>query len=246
MKPKDNKDSLGARMKSYESVPKNFLMSRTPVLIRLDGRAFHTFTKRSVIKQSLVTDPFSHVMHDCMTSTTMELCKQIQNVKLAYTQSDEITLLLTDWDTLETQQWFNGNIQKITSLSAAIATNAFNAAYRQYEQIENCSKLPTFDSRVFNMPKEDVVNMLVWRQQDATRNSVNMLAQYHFSHKELQGKRNNEMQDMLMLGKGVNWNDIDTWKKRGSCVVRVDGQWVIDDSIPIFTQDREYIQRFVA
>jgi len=246
--------SLGTRMKEYEATSKTFLMRRTPVIIRLDGRAFHSFTKRKVIKESIKGDPFSDIMKDCMVYTTTELCKQIQNVKIGYTQSDEISLLLTDWETHDTQQWFGGNIQKIVSLSAAIATNAFNHAYNSYERIEQCDKKPTFDSRVFSLPKEEVNNYFVWRQQDASRNSVNMLAQYHFSHKSLQGKKNSEMQDMLMLQKGVNWNDTDTWKKRGTAVVKkgwlIDDatarhQWTPDFDIPIFTQDREYIERFV-
>ena len=238
------KDGLGDRMKGFESIPKNFLMRRTPVIIRLDGKAFHSFTKRKVIKDSLVSDPFSELMHSCMVTTTLELCEQIQNVKLAYTQSDEISLLLTDWESFDTQQWFKGNVQKMVSVSAAIATNAFNKAYRQYEQIDDCSKMPMFDSRAFSLPKEEVCNMFIWRQQDATRNSVNMLAQYHFPHKELQGKKNNEMQDMLMLKKSVNWNDLQTWKKRGTCITRVPvWGWVEDEEIPVFTQDRDYVEK---
>lgn len=247
-------DSLGMRMKSYESVTKNFLMKRTPIIIRLDGRAFHSFTKRNVITQSCTKDPFSDIMQGCMTYTALSLCKQIQGTALSYHQSDEISLLLTDWETHDTQQWFGGNIQKIVSLSAAIATNAFNHAYETHERIEQCDKKPTFDSRVFSLPKEEVNNYFLWRQQDASRNSVNMLAQYHFSHKSLQGKKNSEMQDMLMLQKGINWNNIDTWKKRGTAVTKTawegdDGStrhhWIPDFSIPIFTQDREYIERFL-
>lgn len=263
-------DSLGMRMKSYESVTKNFLMKRTPIIIRLDGRAFHSFTKRSVIKQSCIKDPFSDIMQGCMTHTALSLCKQIQGTALSYHQSDEISLLLTDWETTETQQWFDGNIQKIVSLSASIATLAFNKVYAEYETIEDYPKLPMFDSRVFNLPKEEVVNYFLWRQQDASRNSVNMLAQYHFSHRELQGKKNNEMQDKLILEKGVNWNDIETWKKRGTCVVKTPvsvvvtprkvfgkeedemitntvsrARWIPDYEIPIFSQDRDYINQYL-
>lgn len=250
---KHDNDSLGTRMKGYEAVPKNFLMKRTPVIIRLDGRAFHSFTKRKVIKDSQMSDPFSEVMRSCMWATTTALCSQVQNVKLGYTQSDEISLLLTDWDDVGTQQWFEGNIQKIVSLSASIATTAFNRAYAEYEKIEECSKLPMFDSRVFNLPKEEVCNYFIWRQQDASRNSVSMLAQFHFSPKELHKQSGSAKQDMLMLQKGVNWNDIETWKKRGACVTKqqversgaIRNQWIVDHDIPIFTQDREYIERFL-
>jgi tRNA(His) guanylyltransferase len=249
-----SKDTLGDRMKGHESVPKNFLMRWTPVIIRLDGRAFHSFTKRQAIKDSLTVDPFSEIMKSCMVYTTQLLCSQIQNVKVGYTQSDEISLLLTDWDTNDTQQWFGGNIQKIVSLSAAIATNAFNHTYETYERMAFCESKPMFDSRVFNLPKEEVTNYFIWRQQDASRNSVSMTAQYHFSHKELHKKSNSDKQDMLMLQKGVNWNDIDTWKKRGTCVTKqeidkgngvIRSSWVPDMDIPIFTQDRDYIERFL-
>jgi tRNA(His) 5'-end guanylyltransferase len=263
-------DSLGDRMKGYESIPKLFLMKRTPIIIRLDGRAFHSFTKRKTIKETLIDDPFSDLMNHCMVETTRALCNQIQGVKVGYTQSDEISLLLTDWETTETQQWFDGNIQKIVSLSASIATLVFNKVYAEYETIEDYPKLPMFDSRVFNLPKEEVVNYFLWRQQDASRNSVNMLAQYHFSHRELQGKKNNEMQDKLILEKGVNWNDIETWKKRGTCVVKTPvsvvvtprkvfgkeenemitntvsrARWIPDYEIPIFSQDRDYINQYL-
>ena len=258
-----NKDTLGDRMKDFEAIPKNFLIRRMPVIIRLDGRAFHSFTRRAAIKNGAHEDPFSETMKFCMTHTAKVLCKQVQNVVLAYTQSDEISLLLTDWATFDTQQWFTGNIQKIVSLSASIATLAFNSAYATYESIKDCEDMPMFDARVFNLTREEVCNYFLWRQQDASRNSVNMLAQYHFSHKVLQGKNNSQMQDMLMLEKGVNWNDIDTWKKRGFCVKKAqrnlvhEGEngftatfveelgWQPDYEIPIFSQDRQYINKFV-
>jgi tRNA(His) 5'-end guanylyltransferase len=261
-----SKDTLGDRMKGYESIPKHFLMKRTPVIIRLDGRAFHSFTKRKVIKESLVDDPFSTVMNRCMTYTALSLCKQIQGTVLSYHQSDEISLLLTDWERHDTQQWFGGNIQKIVSLSASMATNAFNRAYAEFETIEECSDMPTFDSRTFNLPREDVNNYFVWRQQDASRNSVNMLAQYHFSHKELQRKNNSQIQDMLMLDKGINWNDLAIWKKRGLCVIKKEKdsqatvttergevieiptkryQWTPDFNIPIFSQEQNYINQYL-
>jgi tRNA(His) 5'-end guanylyltransferase len=239
--------ALGARMKEYEHVPKQLLLRRTPVIIRLDGRAFHTFTKRRVIKESQTNDPFSDIMHHCMDQTMIELCKQIQNVRIGYTQSDEISLLLTDWATHDTQQWFNGNTQKIVSLSASIATNAFNRYYGSFECISNIDQMPTFDARAFNLPKEEVANYFIWRQHDATRNSMNMLSQHHFSHRELQGKKNSEMHDMLMLQRSINWNDIDVWKKRGTCAIKrtsmkIHPSWIIDENIPIFTQNRDYIE----
>jgi tRNA(His) 5'-end guanylyltransferase len=177
---------------------------------------------------------------------------EVQTCQLAYTQSDEISLLLRDWDNLETQQWFGGNVQKMTSVSASIATAMFNNVYgKDIKQPESFQDLALFDARVYNLPKEEVTNYFIWRQQDATRNSIQMLGHYHFSQKEMHGKNNNQVQDMLMLQKGVNWNDLATWMKRGSCVIQ-DPYWspvmsspreVVDDFIPIFTQNRNYVER---
>jgi len=258
----NKKDSLGDRMKTYESVPKHFLMRRTPVIIRIDGKAFHTFTKR-------FERPFSDVMHTLMVHTTEHLVRNIQNAVLGYTQSDEISILLNDWKTLETDQWFNGNVQKMASVSASMATGYFNAAYHEYcdsnsdSQIDFMKETAFFDSRVYNVPHEDVVNYFVWRQQDASRNSVQMLGRAYFSHKQLHAKNNSQIQDILMLEKGVNWNDIETWKKRGTCVQRIivrddgiidlDSKWqtvkpriVVDDEIPIFTQVRGYVSKHLT
>lgn len=249
-----DKTSLGDRMKQFEAVTQSHLMRRMPVIIRLDGRAFHTFTKRlPKIDPSLNVSPFSTVMHEAMTRTTASLFVNVQNCVLAYTQSDEISLLLTDWNNFETQQWFDGNVQKIVSSSASIATAAFNFAFFMTEDAPDkatwMGDLAHFDSRVYNLPKEEVTNYFIWRQQDCSRNSVQMLGRFHFSQKEMHGKNNSEVQDMLMLEKGVNWNDIPTWMRRGTCITNKGispfssaMQYVIDDNIPIFTRDRFYIE----
>lgn len=235
------RDSLGNRMKTYESVSKSKLMRRTPVIIRLDGKAFHTWTKG-------LERPFDEGLSNLMADTTKALCENIQNVVLAYTQSDEISLLLKDWTELNTEQWYDASIQKMVSVSASIATAYFNEYRLNYFP----TKPPAmFDARVFNIPVPEVPNYFIWRQQDATRNSVQMLGQSEFSHKELQGKSNNSVQDMLMLERGINWNDIETWKKRGLCVVRkfsdgeVQSGFTIDTEIPIFTQNREFITKYL-
>jgi tRNA(His) guanylyltransferase len=243
-------DSLGTRMKGYESIPKNFLMRRTPVIIRLDGKAFHTFTKKinTTNDPSLATGPFSEKLHWIMTQTTKALCDNIQNVQFGYTQSDEITLVLKDWQTLTTDQWYGGNVQKMVSVSASIATAYFNHYFAHDFNTLQLSFLDTlafFDSRVFNIPMEEVNNNLIWRQQDATRNSINMLGQFYFSHKDLHEKNTSQVQDMLMETHGVNWNDLPTWMKRGSSVYKTNKGIIIDDEIPIFTQDRNFIERFI-
>jgi len=232
--PPMDKTALGNRMKSYEAVSKSKLLRRTPAIIRLDGKAFHTWTRQLYnVDESLDIVPYSSLMHALMRKTTQYLMDNIQNAVCAYSQSDEISILLNDWKRLATDQWFDGSIQKIASVSASMATVAFN------EGIDLSPAL--FDSRVFNVPKEEVVNYFVWRQQDATRNSIQMLGQFYFSHKQLHGKNVSNIQDMLMESHGQNWNDLDTWKKRGFCVT-TNGY---DKEIPIFTKDRLFIEQFL-
>jgi tRNA(His) 5'-end guanylyltransferase len=250
-------DSLGDRMKTYESVTQSFVMRRTPVIIRIDGRAFHTFTKcLKHVDPTIAQTPFSDLMHQCMMYTTRKLVENIQNCVLGYTQSDEISLVLRDWDQHETQQWYGGNVQKIVSVSAAIATAAFNYVFnKDVRPATGFADLAQFDSRVYNVPHEEVTNYLIWRQQDASRNSVQMLGHFHFSQKQMHGKNNSEVQDMLMLQKGVNWNDLPVWMKRGSCVLRQTDNVNIDavtrerviehEGIPVFTQDRDYVERLL-
>lgn len=258
-----DRTSLGDRMKGYEQIPRTYLMRRNPVIIRLDGKAFHTFT-RGMMK------PFDEVLQKTMQDTMKYLCENIQNCKLGYTQSDEITLLLIDHEELNTDAWFGNNIQKMASVSASMATLAFNTAYTnnvmdymysncvdygtnfkteeakiQSETYRNKLNKALFDSRVFSIPKEEVCNCFLWRQQDATRNSIQSVGQANFSHKELHKKSVKMIQEMLFTEKDINWNDYPTTNRRGSCCIRVDGQWIIDNEIPIFSQDRNYVEKYV-
>lgn len=270
-----NKDSLGDRMKShYENIPKTHLTRREPVIIRIDGKAFHTFTRG-------FQRPFDNILIESMQETMKYLCENIQGCKLGYCQSDEISLLIIDYETINTAAWFDYQVQKMCSISASMATLAFNRAFDSKVDAIDVNifngnddydfnylsalhkaqeKGAMFDARCFSIPKEEVCNYFIWRQQDATRNSIQMVGQANFSHKELQCKSCNEIQDMLMLEKNINWNDFDTVKKRGSCCTKtgihtvVNTQtgeqverlvWEIDTEIPIFTQDRNYVERFV-
>lgn len=268
---------LANRMKEYEKRNQYYLQKRTPVAIRVDGRSFHTFTKG-------FKRPFDNILMKSMQETAKYMCKNIQGVKIAYIQSDEITIILTDYDTLETDCWFNYRTDKLCSISASIATMAFNKYfmlavndYCEYnpnatlEQrniyVSAAEKGAMFDARCFNIPKEEVTNLIYWRQLDATRNSIQMVGQANFSHKELQNKSCNDIQDMLMTQKNINWNDLPTYQKRGSCCVRnkiviesdsvmvtaqlrdaskSENEWIIDTDIPIFKgEGREYIDRLV-
>lgn len=275
-------DDLGVRMKTfYEQIPKTKLMRRCPVAIRIDGKAFHTFTRG-------FQKPFDEVLIKSMQGTMKYLCENIQGCVLGYTQSDEITLILIDYKKLTSSAWFDYEVQKICSIAASMATMAFNKYFydnvfvynatatvdlsnKKYPFKEVYSKAVNngamFDARCFNIPKEEVTNLVYWRQLDASRNSIQMVGQANFSHKELQNKSCNDIQDMLMTQKGINWNDLPTYRKRGSCCVRnkiviesngvmataqlrdtskSENEWIIDTDIPIFKgKGREYIDKLV-
>jgi tRNA(His) 5'-end guanylyltransferase len=303
-----DKTSLGDRMKNnYENRTKQFLTRRLPTIIRLDGKAFHTYTRG-------LERPFDEGLIEDMQNTTIKLCEEIQGCKMGYTQSDEITLVLTDYDKLETSAWFDYNVQKMTSVAASIATAWFNyfrmqryfcgnddniarendntigehfVAGTNLEDVRDdissfinywpslsrpSGRLAMFDARVFQIPeKEEVVNCLIWRQQDAERNSIQMLAQSLYSHKELHGKNTSKLQDMC-FDKGHNWNNLHWSKKRGSLIVKTESgglgidcpnyqtescqelcyeckkpyrtQWEVVET-PIFTKDRDIILNLI-
>ena len=273
MKSKNKSKNLSERMKRYEFVERKYLTPKIPIIIRLDGKAFHTFCRG-------MKKPYDEIMMNSMVETTKYLCENIQGVKLAYTQSDEITLVLYDHNP-KSDGWFEYNLQKMVSVSASMATLAFNKAFekfvkeyplcnndltlggivneddetlyrtRMFEKIDKA----LFDSRAFSIPKYEVVNCLIWRQQDATRNSIQSTGRVYFSQKQLNGKSCNEIQDILFKEKGINWNDFPIAFKRGICIVKQDyyikndkdedvkrTKWEADYTIPIFTQDRDYIE----
>jgi tRNA(His) 5'-end guanylyltransferase len=248
-------------MKGYENISRLYLTRRMPYIIRIDGRSFHTFTRNFEKPWDLI---FTYVMLD----TAKYLCENIEGVKIAYWQSDEVSFLLTDYDNIDTQAWFDKNIQKIVSISAGMASMFFNKKFEDtvwlntefpisndmMEVYKKACWKAIFDSRVFTIPKEEVCNYFIWRQQDATRNSVQGLAQSNFPHKQLYGLNTSKLQDKLLLEKNINWNDCLIWQKRGACIIKenytiINGversRWIIDREIPIFTQDRNYIERFI-
>lgn len=296
-------DNLGKRMKEYyENIPKTKLMRRTPVAIRIDGKAFHTFTRG-------MKRPFDTILIKSMQETTRYLCEHIQGCVLGYTQSDEITLILVDYRKFDSSAWFDYEVEKLCSVSASMATMAFNRAFtnnihmlmtyfhygeeidmdivkQDYGLTDEDLELGSdfwenrwplyqermgtamFDARCFNIPKEEVTNLIFWRQLDATRNSIQMVGQAYFSHDQLENKNQNDIQEMLWSTYGINWNDFPTHQKRGTCVVRNEilleylgngqvktavrdpagplGEWIIDKEIPIFKgEGREYIDVLV-
>ncbi len=242
-------DDLGNRMKGYENITKGYLTRRMPMIIRVDGKAFHSFTKR-------LEKPFDHLLVRSMWETGKYLSKNIEGCKIGFVQSDEISLLLTDYTELNTQAWFDKNIQKMVSVSASMATLSFNNYFRENTQLpshENKIGKALFDSRCFVLPKEEVCNYFIWRQQDATRNAIQMVGQANFSQKQLNQKTCNQIQEMLFSEKGINFNDFSVSEKRGTCIIKeyfirfeaMRSKWVVDENIPIFTQDRNYIEQYL-
>lgn len=194
-------------MKRYENVSKGFLTPKMPVIIRVDGKAFHTFTKR-------YNKPFSKSLMTAMDNAALCVMKEIQGCVACYVQSDEATFLLTDWENHETQGWFDYNLQKITSLSAAYMSVYFNT------QLIQSLDFAVFDSRAFNVPREDVVNCFLWRMKDWHRNSVQMYARSFFSHKELHRKTLEDIHEMLHK-RGKNWAiDLTDREKNGTLFVK--------------------------
>jgi tRNA(His) guanylyltransferase len=262
------KDPLGDRMKEfYENRTRILLPRRTFTMIRIDGKAFHTYTQG-------LQEPFDTGLIEDMDETTKFLCKAIQGAKLGYVQSDEISIVMTDFDNLQTNAWFNGNIQKIVSIAASYATSKFNqlrmlreAKKRNYYAHGGNYSLSTrdlekfilanFDARTYTIPHlEEVVNYFIWRQNDATRNSISAVAQSLYSHSELENKTTNQMQE-LIFQKGQNWNDFPIGQKRGRVILkdivkterkkedyekaRDKSNWIVEPILPqIYVEDKLY------
>ncbi len=215
--------SLGDRMKEYyEKRDRHYLTRRVPVILRLDGKAFHTFTRG-------FEKPFSDLLQGLMSDTAKYLCENIQGAKLCYTQSDEITIVISDYDKLDTDAWFGYETSKMNSIAAGMASAKFNRLLGQRAP-ELADKLPVFDCRAFNIPENDVANCILWRYQDwASRNSISMLTQSHFSHKEMHCKSTKDMHEML-FSKGINWNDLHAKWKNGT-LLRKNTNWTKEHDI---------------
>ena len=270
------RDELGDRMKSYyESRTRILLPRRTYTIIRIDGKAFHTYTRG-------LNSPFDGGLIEDMDLTACYLCKNIQGAKFGFVQSDEISILLTDFDKLGTDAWFDGNIQKMVSVASSMATSKFNqlrmlrtALEKPYvspdsgdeigrilwwNQIRDF-KLAEFDARVFTIPSDvEVENYFIWRQQDTVRNSISSVAQSLYSHKELANKNTSEQQE-LIFQKGINWNSYKPQEKRGRFIFKEEYEIKpdvdklnsasairtrwISGECPTFTQDREFLLKYI-
>ena len=234
MSPSDRiqrRDSIGTRFKEqYENRALVLLPRRTYTIIRADGKAFHSYTRK-------LSRPFDSLLIQCMDWAAVTLCESIQGTNLGYVQSDEISLILTDFATKDTAAWYDNNLQKVVSVSSSIATMAFNERAREL----GLHPTATFDARAFVIPdREEVMNYFVWRQQDATRNSIQSVAQSMYSPKELNGKNCDMLQEMIFQ-KGTNWNDLIPTLKHGRAIIKGEQGWMSDPSTPVFTQDRAYL-----
>jgi len=246
-----SKDNLGDRIKKYEDCYRTYLPGKLPIILRLDGKAWHTLTKKC-------EKPFDLKLISALDETAMYVCNNMQSVHLAYCQSDEIQFLIYN-PKFETSPWYDNNLQKMVSISAGLASSYFTSISHK---VFGETKIAQFDSRVFIVPLHEVVNTFCWRQQDSTRNSIQMLARSMFSHKQCNNKNCVELKDMCLQA-GINWEDLPTSQKRGRCVIkkimvkesinkktgekiRTSGfDWVIDNEIPIFHEDRNYIDKYL-
>lgn len=247
-----DKTSIGDRMKLYEGASKSYLTPRMPVIIRVDGKAFHSYTKEC-------ERPFDVDLMKAMDNVAIALCKNIQGAQMAYVQSDEISVLIHGYKKLTSTPWFDGEVQKIVSVSASIAAATMtkespNIFARQMEHGDDAIDFVRpayFDSRVFILPESEVCNYFLWRQKDCSRNSIQMLARSLFSHKECDNKKGPELKEMC-LTKGKSWDELPTSRKLGRVVHKTKYQvadntwrsaWTVDEEIPVFSDNREYINK---
>ena len=270
---------LGSRMKAYENCYRVYLPKRQAVIVRIDGRAFHSFTKG-------FNRPYDALFASCMWNTTKQLCENISGCVFGYTQSDEISLVLVDYKNINTEPWFGNNLQKIVSISASMATYFFKENFEeairdeyldwyttgtvndekekllnQHSQAYN-DKLCVFDARAFILPREEVSNYIYWRQLDCVRNSIQLAGQAYFSHKQLQNKNCDQIQEMLWQEHEVNWSKYPTWFKNGVAIYKQprkiyhqneDGiqysvmrdKWTIDLEMSMVSQNPDFINKWV-
>ena len=268
-------NELNARIKSfYEEPVKTRLTRKIPVILRMDGKAFHTFTRG-------FKKPFDPIMRETMMETMKALCENIQGCVFGYEQSDEITLVLTDFENENSSAWLDYETQKMCSIAASMTTLYFNKIFS--EKVKNlCNsneedekyidtmmtaveKGAMFDARCFSVPKLSVYDVILARQIDASKNSISSVGRTYFSTSELRNKNTSKVQDMLMMYHGVNWNNFATEEKRGSCCYKVEkkiespnasegfvmrNKWIIDKNMPLLkeTKDpaqRSYIEKFI-
>jgi tRNA(His) 5'-end guanylyltransferase len=206
------RDDLGDRCKQFERVEADRRAMRgLPLLARLDGRAFHTFTRG-------LQRPYDPGMSMAMIETTRTLVQEMVAL-VGYTQSDEITLAWYEPSQSASDYAFDGRFQKLASVLAGMASARFCQLLAEHLPAK-VSETPHFDCRIWQVPTlGDAADVFIWREDDATKNSITMAASAHYSDRELDGKSSSAKQEMLWQ-KGVNWNDFPAFFKRGTYLQR--------------------------
>lgn len=225
-----NNQSLSNRMKRYEQSAKHALIPNMPVVVRVDGKSFRSFTKQ------FNNRPFDDGMNDAMVSALRRLMFESQNCIVGYTHSDEMSVIMYD-NQIGTDTWFGNDLQKIASVSAAAVTAAFNDYLATNVAKEVRFRLGLFDARAFNIPEHEIINYLIWRQSDCKTNSVNVLGRHYFSHKQLHGLSARDVQQKLFDEAGVDWEQIDNWKRLGTALLTHNGA----DNYPHFVEQRDFV-----
>lgn len=256
-------EKLSEKMKRLENETNYKLERKKPVILRIDGRSFSKFTKN-------LDKPFDKDLSRLFQEVTIDLHKEMDNVKFIYSTSDEISILMTDWINDNTEAWYNYRLQKLSSIASSVVTAKFNKVLldlknkywsrvmardtlleddeynlNKYKLWRDKQFKAMFDCRVFNLEKEDVVPYFIYRQKDAIRNSISSLANAYFSHKTLEGKNQKEKLQMVKDETGIDWNKLSIIQQRGFAVYKRDNEWIVDGSIPEFMIDRQFIEQFL-
>lgn len=245
---KDTKDLMGNRFKAYEACSSMYLIPGTPKVIRLDGKAFHTFTKGC-------EQPYDWSIMSAMAAGAIAVMKEIGgSARLAYIQSDECSIVINDKPRIESSPWFDNNLVKMATVSASIMSVNFSKTFHD-SRIMNVkegidpSTIPFkpayFDARVFQVPNVwEMNNAILWRQFDAIKNSKSQYARHYFSQKQVHEKNGDQKVTMMKEQHGFDWNTAPTWTKRGIVIRRgTMGKFEIDTEIPEFKIDRDYLAK---
>lgn len=246
------KDDLGSRLKKYEKINRQYVLPQIPVFVRIDGKAFHTFTQG-------FDKPFDKTLSDMFKLSALRTMQEIQQCVFGYSQSDEFTILLNGWDSSKSEMWFGGNIQKIASVTASIFSVMFERSLIQksvlgqvsVDKMNNTLMPAYFDARVFQVPIHEVENVFLWRQFDAKRNSIQALGRSEYSHEEIAGLKTFQIVDVLKKEKGIDWEELPNIQKWGFTIrqsisykISIERmEWRVDDNIPYFLDDREYFTK---
>jgi len=231
----DVKDEMGNRFKEMEACSTQFLIAGTPKIIRLDGKSFSNYTRNC-------NRPYDATLMNSITEAVIVVMKEIGgSAKFAYCQSDEISIVINDKQRVESEPWFNNNVNKMISISAAVMSVNFTEQFSK----SHTYKPAYFDSRVFQVPSIDEMhNAILWRQFDAIKNSISQYARHYFSDKQVHGKNGKMKIEMMKEKHSFDWNTAPTWTKRGVIVKKGStGKFEADHEIPEFNVDREYLKK---